>query len=133
MDKMNSFEAAKEWHRFAEMDLSTAKHSLINYPVPFEIIAYHCQQCGEKYLKSYLVYKDQDVVKTHDLVELGNLCAVFDESFLDMKQQYKILTTYITLTRYPSNLELTDYHIKQAIEYAEEIKSFVLERVAEEN
>ena len=129
MDSMSIMETVKEWHEFAERDLSVAKHSLNMRPVPLEIIAYLCQQCGEKYLKSYLVYNDQDVVKTHDLIKLSDLCAAFDESFRNLKKQCKALSEYIVLTRYPSKLDLTDYHIKQALEYAGEIKDFVLTRI----
>ena len=133
MDRMSNYEAVAEWHEYAERDLVSAKHLLNMHPVPLEIVAYLCQQCGEKYLKSYLIYHDQDVVKTHNLSFLQNLCIKFDESFGVLDEQCRILTKYINDSRYPSKLELTDYHTKQAIEYAEEIKSFVSDRIAEEN
>ena len=126
MDKMHIIEAVKEWHRYAEMDLFTANHMIDIYPTPFEIITYHCQQCAEKYLKSYLVYNDQDVVKTHNLVELCNLCASFEEDYLTIKRQCQILTRYASATRYPSKLDLTDHDVKIALEYAREVKEFVL-------
>jgi len=129
MDSIMDF--VKEWHRYAELDLLTANHLLTTlYPVPYEIIAYHCQQCAEKYLKSYLVYNDQDVVKTHDLVKLCNLCAEFDKTFLELENKCSILFTYITDTRYPNQkIELTDYDVKKALKYAEEIKAFVLKTI----
>jgi len=37
------------------------------HPIPVVIICYHCQQSGEKYLKGYLVLKDVEPPKTHDL------------------------------------------------------------------
>jgi HEPN domain-containing protein len=133
MDKMKIMEATKEWFEYAERDLTSAKYLMSMYPLPLEIIAFHSQQCGEKYLKSYLVYQDQDVIKTHDLFRLCKLCAKFDEEFMSLKEQCETLTKYTEVTRYPTmKLDLTDYHIKKAIEYAEEIKSFVLERIVEE-
>lgn len=127
----NIMDAVKEWHEIAEKDLMSAKHLLTLYPAPLEIIAYHCQQCAEKYLKSYLVYNDQDVVKTHDLKKLCNLCAEFKKEFLTIEKQCEILNTYIADTRYPPKLDLTEYDTKKAIEYAEEIKVFVLEMIDE--
>jgi HEPN domain-containing protein len=132
MDKTRNFEAAKEWHRYANMDLVSANHLLTLHPVPFEIIAYLCQQCGEKYLKSYLIYNDQDVIKTHDLTLLMNLCVEFNESFAALETQCKTLLRYITDTRYPSRLELTDQDIQVALEYAAEIKDFVLKIIDED-
>jgi hypothetical protein len=30
------------------------------YPVPIEIVCFHCQQAAEKYFKSFLAYHDQE-------------------------------------------------------------------------
>ncbi|MDR2571747.1 MAG: HEPN domain-containing protein [Oscillospiraceae bacterium] len=129
---MDRVEAAKEWHRYAEMDLITAKHSLSLRPTPLEIIAYLCQQCAEKYLKSYLVYSEKDIIKTHDLRLLCELCSELCADFDGILKPCSVLVRYATDTRYPfMKLDLTDHHIKTAIEYAEDIKSFVLERIIE--
>ena len=126
-------DAVREWHEYAERDLSVSKHLLSLYPIPLEIIAYHCQQCAEKYLKSYLVYNDEDIVKIHDLNKLRGLCSEFDANFASIENQCQILTRYVTDTRYPSQkLELTDSDIKKAIEYAETIREFVLSKIAAE-
>ena len=107
-------DAVKEWHEYAENDLMSARYLLNMRPVPLEIIAYHCQQCAEKYLKSYLVYNDQDVIKTHDLLKLCRLCEEFEKEFLKIENQCSVLFTYITDTRYPGQkLELTDNDIKR--------------------
>ena len=127
----NIMDAVKEWHKVAENDLMSAKHLLTLYPKPLEIIAYHCQQCAEKYLKSYLVFNDEDVIKTHDLKKLCNLCTVFEKKFSTLENQCGVLVTYITDTRYPPKLDLTDNDVKKAIEYAEEIRDFVLEAIGE--
>ena len=122
----------QEWHEYAERDLVSAKHLLTLHPIPLEIIAYHCQQCAEKYLKSYLAFNDQDIEKTHNLLKLCNLCAEFEQGFLTLKNKCSILFTYIADTRYPPKLDLTDRDVKMALEYAEEIKQFVLKHIATE-
>ena len=46
----------KDWVFLADRDLSVADHLAENMrPVPTEIIAFHCQQAVEKYLKGALV------------------------------------------------------------------------------
>jgi HEPN domain-containing protein len=43
------------WRKLAERDMAVAEHLAANmYPVPTEIIAFHCQQAVEKYLKGVL-------------------------------------------------------------------------------
>ena len=130
MDNMSNIEAAQEWHEYAERDLNSAKYLLDMRPVPLEIIAYHCEQCVEKYLKSYLVYQNQDIEKTHDLIKICHSCAKFEKDFLTLESKCYVLFSYVTDTRYPSmNLQLTDYDVKKALEYAEEIKEFVLKNI----
>ncbi len=48
---MDKKEAAKEWFKIAESDLSSAAFLQKMRPTPVEIICYHCQQSAEKYLK----------------------------------------------------------------------------------
>ena len=50
---MTSADLVKECLALAKTDLLAAEH-LFNTlrPVPLEIVAFHCQQCAEKYLKS---------------------------------------------------------------------------------
>jgi len=129
MDRMSIAESVKEWHEAADKDIASAHHLLSMYPVPLEPICYLCQQCAEKYIKSYLVHNDEDVVKTHDLVKLIKLCAEFNDSFMEIIEQCSVLVRYISDTRYPSKLELTGYDVKKALEYAEEIKMFVLRHI----
>jgi HEPN domain-containing protein len=61
----------EEWLQFAEDDLKAASRRMLS---PKEIVLgpalYHTQQCAEKALKAYLVYKQQPLRRIHDLVEL---------------------------------------------------------------
>ena len=46
----------EDWRILAERDISIADYLAVNMtPVPTEIIAFHCQQATEKYLKGALV------------------------------------------------------------------------------
>ena len=52
------------------------------HPKETEISCYHSQQCAEKSLKAYLISKMTDPPRTHDLLELNNLCAIHDANFI---------------------------------------------------
>lgn len=64
----------RRWIEKAENDFRNAEYVLtMQENCPFETVCYHCQQCAEKYLKAFLMYKNVDFPKTHDLVLLFNL------------------------------------------------------------
>jgi HEPN domain-containing protein len=50
-------------------DVLLAAQRLFNnhHPKQVYIISYHCQQCAEKSLKAFLLFKDYDFPYTHDL------------------------------------------------------------------
>ena len=57
-----------EWVEKAEHDLLVAGHTLtLGEQCPFDMVAYHAQQCTEKYLKALLVLRSGDCPWTHDL------------------------------------------------------------------
>jgi HEPN domain-containing protein len=45
--------------------------------VPCRIIAFHAQQCAEKYLKAYLVSQKVDFPYTHSIATLLKLCGKY--------------------------------------------------------
>jgi HEPN domain-containing protein len=56
---LTKFELEKinQWVEIADEDLKFAKHGFtISSGVSYRIIAFHSQQCVEKYLKAFLVY-----------------------------------------------------------------------------
>jgi hypothetical protein len=78
---MRGIEAARlrkveEWARYAEEDLRLARHALtLTTGCPFRLIAYHAQQCAEKYLKAFLVAAGVDFPYTHNISRLLEICA----------------------------------------------------------
>jgi HEPN domain-containing protein len=65
----------KQWLEKAEHDLIAAKLIIDNQPVILDIACFHCQQAVEKYLKTFLVFKNQDFPKTHNLDILLKNCS----------------------------------------------------------
>jgi len=67
----------------ANRDLSTAAVLMDNKDHEYHSssICFHCQQCIEKYLKTFLIYKEVAAPRTHDLLYLSALCSDFDDHF----------------------------------------------------
>ena len=117
---MTALDLAKDWLRYAKSDLTTARHMSENvHPSELEIACYHAQQCSEKSLKAYLISKIIDPPRTHDLVELNNLCKVHDPDFFAMQQYCIFLNPYGVNVRYPNELAVDDSITKKTIENAE--------------
>ena len=69
----------EEWLEFAKEDLGISVIALGNNY--FRSAIYDAQQCAEKSLKGYLVYKNVALQKTHNLRILLQLCINLDASF----------------------------------------------------
>ncbi|GHV93822.1 HEPN domain-containing protein [Spirochaetia bacterium] len=120
MDK----ELVAEWFKFADDDIDTVLLLKEMRPQHYEIICYHCEQAAEKYLKGFLISKEQMPPKTHDLANLCNLCAEQLSDFSGILPQCSYLTQFGVQPRYPKELEITNANVDQAIKYALEIKNF---------
>jgi len=125
MDK-NSI--VKSWCDFANDDLIAAKYLLGLHPLKLEIICYHCQQSAEKILKGLLIDKKIDPPKTHDLRLLRRMCEEIADGLLDEIEEACVrLTAYGVQPRYPMGIELNESDMRQAIEDADYIMSFILQ------
>ena len=123
-----------EWERFAEMDYVTAHHlDKTLYPKPMEIICYHCQQCAEKYLKALTEHLGKEIEKAHDL---GSLSATLADD-LDIPHEVLVscakLTQYGVKIRYPQEFEMTDSHVKVALEDMENVKTWCRKQIHKES
>lgn len=86
------------------MTLKPQKNLLQCEEIIVSSIIYHSQQCAEKSFKTYLIFKNQDVLKTHDLIKLLNECQKFDKEFYTLLSDAQDLNPYITTSRYPDNV-----------------------------
>ncbi|MGQ3684217.1 MAG: HEPN domain-containing protein [Candidatus Loosdrechtia sp.] len=91
----------KEWVVHADEDIRLAKHALkLKSSCPYKLIAYHAQQCVEKYLKAYLVFRNIDFPYTHNISHLLEICPDLAMQANDL-QEAKVLTPYAITARYP--------------------------------
>lgn len=110
-----------KWISYAEEDLRMAKYGLtMSSSCPYRLIAYHAQQCAEKYLKAYLVYNKIDFPYTHNIRVLLKLC---NNSWVKKLKEAEQLTPFAITTRYPSeDEEVTKKEAQIAIKIAEMVK-----------
>jgi len=122
---MTALDLAKDWLRYARSDLKTARHMFEDvYPKENEISCYHTQQCAEKALKAYLISRVIEPPRTHDLLELNNLCKTHNPYFITIQQYCIFLNPYGVHARYPNELAIDDPITKIAIENAQKIYDF---------
>ena len=120
----------EEWLRYAKNDLIVAKHSFEDlHPKQTEIASYHCQQCAEKALKAFLLFKNNEPPKTHDLKVLCKMCQDIDASFADIIIQCAHLNPYGVTVRYPNELSPDEEMVKLAITEAQQVYDFCLSKI----
>ncbi|MFH7904075.1 MAG: HEPN domain-containing protein [Candidatus Aenigmatarchaeota archaeon] len=120
-----------EWIEKADTDLRVAK-KLFELEEAAWIIAFHSQQAVEKFLKAFLIKNNVKFRKTHDIKELLDLCIQIDKDFEKLKELgIEYLTEYATDIKYPGFYEPSMEEAKEAIEIAEKVKEFVLNKLKE--
>ncbi len=121
-----------EWLVFAKENLLFAKDGMKAEYAPYHTICFLCQGSGEKYLKAYLISRDCELEKIHDLKQLIGYALRYDQSFGELKQEAEILNQYITEGRYPGDLpyeSIGKTEAEEAITSAEKIEEFVLGKI----
>jgi HEPN domain-containing protein len=120
------------WIAFAEEDLCMAKYTItMENDIPYRLIAFHAQQCAEKYLKAYLVFKGVDFPYTHDIFCLLELCSEHG-NWAQTIEEAKRLTLYAITTRYPGEDKVTRDEALNAINLASRVRRVVRSALAEE-
>ncbi len=117
----------RQWLVHADEDLRLAQCGLtLTSGCPYRLIAYHAQQCAEKCLKAYLVYRRIDFPYTHNISRLLELCVEQQVNWPETIQKAKGLTPYAITTRYPNeDEEVTREEAEQAILIATQVQQTV--------
>jgi HEPN domain-containing protein len=123
MDRMTE---AKEWFDIADGDLRSAEHLMtLHHPRPDNVICNLCQQAAEKSIKGFLVYKEIEFKKIHDLVALLELAKSNNVDISVLLDKCAFLFQYAVEPRYPNQHEYTEEEVKTAIQYAKDIQVFI--------
>lgn len=120
----------ERWLEIVREDLAAAK-GLLKLGL-FSTVVYHCQQAAEKTFKAYLVFKEQPILKTHDLIKLLESCIKIDSGFQKQLEAASYINPFASRFRYPTEFDIPDLdEAKLAIKHAESIMRFVVKRIAE--
>ncbi|MBI5465017.1 HEPN domain-containing protein [Candidatus Gottesmanbacteria bacterium] len=119
------FQMAKAEFDYACSDLEEPKQDF------FAPTCFHFQQSAEKCLKAYILAQKKRFRKIHNLIELLQICAQSDSSFINFRDDAAILNPFYTDTRYPAHwpIGFTREDAEKAKEAAGKIIKFVKERV----
>ena len=121
---------AEDWILLADKDLYAAEIIIGNEHPLTNIVAFHCQQTVEKYLKAFLIEKNIPLIKTHDLIKLNGMIKEIKDLDIDEKKLITINEVYIE-SRYPGELGLmpdsipTNEQAMEFIEFAKEVKEII--------
>ena len=74
-------ELVQIWSTKAQQDLAVARKLSSGPDSYLGAAIFHCQQAGEKAVKGFLVFHDQDFEKTHNIRLLIELAIPFEASF----------------------------------------------------
>lgn len=117
------------WLGKAASDLKSAKILSADADTADNAI-YHTQQCAEKALKGYLVFRKQAVTKTHDLEILLKLCIGFDNEFFALKAEASFLKPYGIIFRYPDSRFFPGHEeVLEAIKKSKKVFNFVKDKI----
>lgn len=91
----------EQWLRIVEEDLLAAK-TLLKVEL-FSGVVYHCHQAAEKSLKAYLIKQKHQVLKSHDLIKLLELCMSSKQEFKKVFEAALYLNPFSSKFRYPTH------------------------------
>ena len=122
-------ELISKWIIKADNDLKIVEIGLDYDILITDVLCFHCQQCAEKYLKAYLIFRNIDFPKTHNLSILLEECKKLEPIF-DKLEDIVYLTEYAVELRYPDDFYMPDKEeTTMAFQKAKKVKDFVIKRL----
>lgn len=121
-----------QWAAKAESDFAAAEALLAHESLGLDAIAFHSQQCAEKYLKAFLTRHQIEFPKTHKIGELLDLAARVDAELAELLRDAGELTPYGVEIRYPGNFpDVTRPLAEEAFDLASKARKAVREALGE--
>jgi HEPN domain-containing protein len=102
-----------EWVKKAEEDYQFAA-SVLEDSTFYAQICFHFHQAAEKYLKAFIVARDLEFQKIHDLLVLLKLCSAAEPGLSKIQDDCKFLNRFYIDTRYPVHWP-TNYSEEEAL------------------
>jgi len=122
----------EDWRVLAERDITVADYLAATMkPVPSEIIAFHCQQAVEKYLKGVLVILGEDPPYIHDLDRLCKTAEKYRSSFSSISSLCTTINYFSSQPRYDRGVDLSEEDMRLVLAHTKTIKSFLQKEIPE--
>ena len=102
-----------EWVNKAEEDYQFAS-SVLEDSTFYAQICFHFHQAAEKYLKAFIVARDLEFQKIHDLLVLLKICSAVEHGFSAILDDCKFSNRFYIDTRYPVHWP-TNYSKEEAL------------------
>lgn len=114
-----------EWIDKIEGDQATAKREYrVRKNQNYDAVCFHCQLCGEKYLKAHLQEAGIVFKKIHDLEVLLNDVLTVEPNWINLRYSSLILTDFAVDYRYPGR-KSSKSEAKEAFKHCRLIRKFV--------
>ena len=119
-----------DWLYHARIDYIAAKHIAKDKNCNC-LTAFHCQQCIEKALKGYLLYKNRRLFDGHNLTWLCKQAIMADRTFENWLEKSSALNRYYIESRYPADIPMdVDDETKYSLLGAtEEMLEFICDEI----
>lgn len=111
------------WIALAEEDYKTARAALLRRSPWLHTACFHAQQTAEKYLKAILTVRGKVFPKTHDLLELCNLCEQVGVIVPVPMDDLDVLSDHAIQARYPDATP-TIQDAREALATASAVRKF---------
>ena len=125
-----------DWIEKADHDLGTSKLIYLHIPQYFDVIAFHCQQATEKYIKAMLLFCEIDFDRTHNLIFLMELLSKKIDITDEFYDKAIMLNGFSVQIRYPDHkIFLTSEELETSINISQEFRDFAIKTtgIEEEN
>ena len=121
-------EFIKQWLYKANEDLMAASELMKSELPVTGAICFHCQQSVEKYLKAFLIYKGDEVEKTHHVETLMLRAIEFDSEFNEI--ELNDIDQFAVTVRYADDFFVPEVsETKMYLDIAEQIKELVIKKI----
>ena len=128
---MADVEIIREWLAKANEDFEFARYNLEEGRPFYSQICFHFQQAAEKYLKAYIIARELDFRKIHELPLLLKICLSDDPSLEDLKEDCEYLSPFYIESRYPVHwpTNLSHEETEKALQAASRIRRRIKEKL----
>jgi HEPN domain-containing protein len=121
---------SEDWRILAERDIAVADHLANNmFPIPTEIIAFHCQQAAEKYLKGALTVFGEEPPYIHDLDRLCKLAEKYRSSFGSIASLCAIINYFSVQPRYDRGVDISEADMRLVLAHTKTIRDFLQKEI----